>query len=308
MKQLYFIEFRAMGCQVSVHLETDADGRGILRHLPVTVEAIEARLSRFRPDSELMQLNRRAGEWSRASEILFENIQAAKHAALLTDGLFNPLVLPAVLSNGYDRSFEQISMPQPAENIPAADWRAIELKLATREIRIPFNSALDLGGIAKGWTASKLADGLAKCGACLVNIGGDMAARGAPDGLPGWQVDVSDPFNDAPLISLWLTDTSIVTSGVDFRRWKTQGGLTRSHIVDPRTRHSVETDVLTATIVHPHAPIAEAYAKAVMLRGAEAGLNWLNRQWHAAGLVIQHDGKTLATSNFAQSLHERLLS
>ncbi len=308
MRQLYFIEFRAMGCQVNVQIETEADGNTILRQLPFQVEAIEARLSRFRPDSELMQLNRHAGEWTRASEILFENVQAAQHAARLTDGLFNPLVLPAMLANGYDRSFEQITMPHKAENIPASDWRDIELKLATHEIRIPAHSALDLGGIAKGWTAARLADDLAKSGSCLVNMGGDMAARGAPDGLPGWEVEVSDPFSDTSLVSLWLTDTTIATSGVDFRRWEVQEGRTQYHVVDPRTGYSVETDVLTATVAHPHAPTAEAYVKAIMLRGAEAGLNWLNQQWHAAGLVIQHDGKVLATSNFAQLLNERLLS
>ncbi len=297
-----------MGCQINAQIETETDGNTILRQLPFEIEAIEARLSRFRPNSELMQLNRRAGEWIDASEILFENVQAAKHAARLTDGLFNPLVLPAMLANGYDRSFEQITMPHTVENIPAADWRGIELKLATREIRIPVNSALDLGGIAKGWTAARLADDLAKSGSCLVNVGGDIAARGAPDGLPGWQVEVSDPFSDVPLVSLWLKDSTIVTSGVDFRRWETQEGQTQHHIVDPRTGHSGETDVLTATVIHAHAPTAEAYAKAIMLRGAEEGLNWLNQQWYATGLVIQHDGKVLTTSNFAQSLNERLIS
>jgi len=308
MKQLHFIEFRAMGCQVNAQIETEADGNTILRQLPFEVEAIETRLSRFRPDSELMRLNQRAGEWVRVSEILFENLQAAKHAARLTDGLFNPLVLPAMLANGYDRSFEQITVPHTGKNIPAADWRGIELRLPTREIRIPANSALDLGGIAKGWTAARLANDLAKSGACLVNMGGDIAVRGAPDGLPGWQIEVSDPFSNTALVSLWLTDTTIVTSGVDFRHWEVQEGQTQRHIVDPRTGHSVDTDVLTATVVHPHAPTAEAYAKAIMLRGAEAGLNWLNQQWHAAGLVVQHDGKVLTTSNFAQLFNERLLS
>jgi len=66
--------------------------------------------------------------------------------------------------------------------------------------------------------------------------------------------------------------------------------------------------VLTATVIHAHAPTAEAYAKAIMLRGAEEGLNWLNQQWYATGLVIQHDGKVLTTSNFAQSLNESLIS
>lgn len=297
-----------MGCQVNVQLETEANGDTLLRRLPSELEAIEARLSRFRPDSELMQLNRRAGEWIAVSEILFENVQAAKHAARLTGGLFNPLVLPAMLANGYDRSFEQITMPHTSENIPAADWHGIELRLPTREIRIPVHSALDLGGIAKGWTAARVADDLAKNGPCLVNMGGDMAVRGAPDGLPGWQIEVSDPFTDTALVSLWLTDTAIVTSGVDFRHWETREGQTQHHIVDPRTGYCADTDVLSATVIHPYAPTAEAYAKAIILRGAEAGLNWLNQQWHAAGLVIQHDGKVITTSNVAQLLNERLLS
>jgi thiamine biosynthesis lipoprotein ApbE len=65
---------------------------------------------------------------------------------------------------------------------------------------------------------------------------------------------------------------------------------------------------MNVTVIHPHAPTAEAYAKAIMLRGAEDGLHWLNQQWHAAGLVTQQDGKVLSTSNFAQFVSERLVS
>lgn len=233
MKQLYMIEFRAMGCTVSVQIETEDDGKAILRQLPVEVEAIEACLSRFRPNSELMNLNRQAGKWVTTSEILFENIRAAKHAARLTDGLFNPLVLPAMLANGYDRSFEHISLPHTAKHVPAADWRGIELRVQTRELCIPVNSALDLGGIAKGWTATRLADKLAPHGVCLVNMGGDMVARGMPEGSQGWQVEISDPFGNGSLVNLWLSDTAIVTSGIDVRRWQTQENQSQSHIVDP---------------------------------------------------------------------------
>ncbi len=308
MSPLYMIEFRAMGCQVNVQLQTEADGNALLQQLPNEFELIEACLSRFRPDSELMQVNRQAGEWLPASEVLFKNVQAAKQAALLTDGLFNPLVLPAMLANGYDRSFEEIGTPVVPKNVPAADWHTIELRPSTHEVRIPGNSALDLGGIAKGWTAAKVANDLAQYGHCLVNIGGDMVARGAPNGLPGWEIEVGDPFSDESLLSLWLTDNTIATSGVDFRRWSTPDGQPQSHIVDPRTGCSVQTDVLSATVVHPHAPTAEVFAKAVILRGAEAGLNWLNQQWNAAGLVVQHDGAVLTTSSFSQLFNERLLS
>ncbi len=305
---LYAMTFRAMGCQIHAQLEAGVEGHAVLSQLPAKVEAMEARLSRFRPDSELMQLNKRAGEWVKVSTTLLEVIQAAKHAAQLTNGLFNPLVLPAMLANGYDRSFEQIALPLTTAHVPAGDWQGIELRRSAREVRIPPSSALDLGGIAKGWAAEKLADELAQTGACLVNMGGDMVARGAPQGWQGWQVEVSDPFNDAPLVSLWLKDTAIATSGSDFRQWATQAGKTYHHIVNPQTGCPAATNVLMASVVHPHAPTAEAYAKAVILQGAEAGLSWLSQQWHAEGLVVQDDGKVLATANFVLSHNERLSS
>ena len=46
----------------------------------------------------------------------------------------------------------------------------------------------DLGGIGKGWAADQIAAQLAPFGPCLVDFGGDIAARGKP-----WSVDVAEP-------------------------------------------------------------------------------------------------------------------
>jgi thiamine biosynthesis lipoprotein ApbE len=59
---IHLIEFRAMGCQVSVQLEADERGADVLRNLPQRFATIEATLTRFDPNSELMRLNARAGE------------------------------------------------------------------------------------------------------------------------------------------------------------------------------------------------------------------------------------------------------
>lgn len=298
MKPVHLISFRAMGCGITVQLETELNGQSLLNTLPAQVEAVEAALSRFRPQSELMLLNRQAGSWVAVSPVLFENISVAKQAARQTEGWFNPLVLPALIASGYDRSFTDIRSPRTLEPVPAGDWQAIELRSAAREVRIPTGSALDLGGIAKGWVAMKLANDLAPYGPCLVNLGGDMVARGAPHGLPGWQINVEDPHRSKTLVSLWLRDASLVTSGVDYRRWFSADGKMRHHIVNPYSGMPAETDVYTVTIQHANAPTAEAYAKAVLLRGGEQGLNWLQSQWNAAGMVVRLDGAVLVTPQF----------
>lgn len=308
MKRVYFHAWRALGCDITAQLETDADGYALLSALPARVETFEARLSRFRADSELMTLNAHAGQWLAVSEVLFDNVHAAKQAARLTGGLFNPLALNAMLAAGYDRDFAGIDRPAIGASAPLPDWRGIALRPATGEVRLPPNAALDLGGIAKGWIAARLADELAANGPCLVNIGGDMVGRGAPQGLPGWEVCVEDPFDQRPLAALWLRDAGLVTSGIDFRRWTAAGGAQCHHIIDPRTGGCAETDVWTVTVCHSLAPTAEAYAKAVLLLGARAGLDWLQSQWNAAGLVARRDGAVLATARFVDFIHERAAS
>jgi thiamine biosynthesis lipoprotein len=294
----YHITFRAMGCKVALQLQTRADGEAVLRRVPGQVEALEARLSRFRPESELSRLNRQAGKWVEVSHVLFANVSEARAAAQLTNGLFNPLVLPALRASGYDRSFEMLSQPNVQPAVPVPDWRTIDLDEMLQRVRLPPHSALDLGGIAKGRTAGLIADELSVYGAALVDMGGDIAARGAPEDLPGWLIDVPMPGSDNVVTTVALKDTNIMTSGSDYRRWHTRHGQVYHHIIDPNTGRPAHSDVLSATVIDPHAPTAEASAKAVLLLGSDAGLRWLDEQPGAAGLVIREDGSVSATPRF----------
>ena len=60
------------------------------------MRAWEDRLSRFKPESELCALNNSAGTWLEVSEILFDVLSQALHAAAATDGLFDPTMLDAL--------------------------------------------------------------------------------------------------------------------------------------------------------------------------------------------------------------------
>ena len=298
MNQLYYFAFRAMGCTVEVQLETADDGSALLAALSAQFERLEAQLSRFRQESDLMQLNGRAGHWTAVSDVLYENIAAAKQAARLTNGLYNPLVLPALIASGYDRSFENIGTAQPGKVGTVGNWLDIRLRRQSREVLLPAGSALDLGGIAKGWTAERVAEQLSAHGSCLINIGGDIAVHGAPRGGDYWRITIADPDGDTPLCELALRDRAVVTSGIDYRRWQSADGQPRHHIIDPRTGEPAITDVRSVSIIHPYAPTAEAYAKAVLLLGSQSGLEWLNQQWDTAGMLVCTDGTVLATSNW----------
>lgn len=295
---MYYIEFRAMGCKVEVQLETEGDGYALLNTLPSQLEAYEAILSRFREDSELLHLNRNTGRWVTVSDTLFQVVQQAKHGARRTYGLYNPLILKQMVANGYAHSFEKVDRLISQATQPAQNWQSIGINLETQEVYLPVDCAMDLGGIAKGWVSAEIARQLGQHGACLVNIGGDITMTNAPSGQAGWEIEIDDPFTGNVLTSFHLTNTTIITSGIDYRQWTTSDGVNKHHIIDPRTGYPADTDILTVTIIHPHAPSAEVFAKAVLLVNSQAGLEWLHQQWRTKALVIRQDGCVMATTNF----------
>jgi thiamine biosynthesis lipoprotein len=297
--QTYAITFRAMGCQANVWLETARDGALILQQVPGWIEAIEASLSRFRPDSELSHLNARTEQWENVSATMYAAVSEARRAARVTDGLVTPLVLPALLAAGYDRSFDTLhddpsltASPHdadPPSNVGSlSQWDAIQLDAHGPRVWLP--GPVDLGGTAKGWATKVIADQLAEYGPCLVDLGGDIVGRGKP-----WPVQVHDPFQpDTPFATFALADQAVATSGTDFRRW----GAGKHHIIDPRSAMPATTDLMSVTVIHPDAVLADAFAKAVLLQGSFDGLAWLAQQPDAAALAFDHEGRVLATENF----------
>jgi thiamine biosynthesis lipoprotein len=275
----FTIEFRAMGSHIQAWLAvpkaTDAD---ILNQLPLWFESWEARFSRFRASSELCRLNQEAGQWVSVSAEMGEVIALALKSAQMTDGLFNPLILPAVEAAGYDHDFTGVDYQPGVKRsampgaVAVADWYMIEWDAKRQRVRLPVFARIDLGGIVKGWAAQRTADRLQHYGACLVDAAGDMAAFGAPDDSGGWQVGIApqaDPDSDLEMAryTVNLSDAGIATSGVDYRHWL-QNGQPMHHLIDPRTGQPTANDILTATVIASDTIQAEALAKATLISGS----------------------------------------
>ncbi len=265
----FSLQFKAMGSQMQVWLNapTEADAR-ILAGVPDWFESWESRLSRFRPTSELSALNARAGDWLSASSVLYEVVEEARDAAEATDGVFNPLILNALEAVGYDHSFDPAQTadqrPLSAEAVTVPAWQSIELDEAKQAIRLPAGARIDLGGIAKGWAAQQAADRLAMYGACLVDAGGDLVARGSPDASGGWIIRVPTLDESDDLFRLLLVDEAAATSGTDYRQWQRDGKLMH-HLIDPRTGRPSESSIARSTVIAREATDAVVWAKVSLI-------------------------------------------
>lgn len=294
-----------MSCEMSAVIDRDEQFMaGQLAQVPTWFAEWERHLSRFRVDSELCRLNRSHGQPFAVSEILWETVQTALLAAEWTGGLVTPTVLGALEATGYDQSFELIKAREGVGRIATlksvGDWREISCEAASRTICLPENGRVDLGGIVKGWAATKTAQRLGVYAPALVDAGGDIAVSGSRRDGSAWPVGIADPSGSI-VETLMLMDGAVATSGWDYRCWQ-QGTARQHHIIDPRSGHPANTDVLTATIVAPHAWQAEAAAKAVLILGSRTGLHWLVEHPELAGLLICENGRLLRTQSLGTHL------
>src|SRR5664279_5310542 len=162
--------------------------------------ALDLACSRFRPDSELMALDARAGQPTTVSALLAGAVRAALRGAALTDGLVDPTVGRAMETIGYDRDFA--SVPAHGHGIRVTvshvpQWQQIQLDESTNMLTVPAGVRLDLGATAKAWAADWSAEGIAHVIGCgvLVSLGGDIAVAGeVPVG--GWSIRVQDITGD----------------------------------------------------------------------------------------------------------------
>jgi FAD:protein FMN transferase len=243
--------FHAMGTEIELLVDSDAAARE-LAAAEADFHRLEALFTRFRGDSELMQLNR-AGTLD-ASPDLVRVVELALDARERTEGRFDPTVHDAVVAAGYDRNFAELAdgalgEPRSGGGDVHVNRNRIELQPGVR---------LDLGGIGKGYAAERAAELLALAGPCLVNAGGDIAVRGG-----AWLVGVDDT-------TLELSRGGMATSGRDRRRWL-RGGREQHHLIDPRTGAPAQTELLRVTVVAADAVEAEVQAKNVFLGGPTDG-------------------------------------
>ncbi len=307
--------FRAMGSQIVLWLDCGdaAQAAAAFAQAEALFADNEHALSRFLPDSELMQLNARNGQWVVVSDLLWREVTLALEMARQTNGRFDPTLLNALAQAGYDQSFELIGSGSNGRWLESdmlfGRWAEIKLDKNYRAVRLPAGVQLDLGGIAKGDTAQQALALLKPVGPCLVDAGGDLVAGAAPVGFPGWPValgrpGVSDFDETDDLATFWLADGALATSGVDYRSWVQAGRLVH-HLIDPRTGQPADTDVLTATVLAHDSTVAEAWATATLISGADAGIDSL-LDFDMAGLVVGRDGRILATPRMDQLLQGEL--
>ena len=158
---------------------------------------------------------------------------------------------------------------------------------------------IDLGGIAKGYIADRMAEYLRGEGvtSAIIDLGGNLYCLGTKPGGQLFQVGIQYPYEDRQTVigSLPAEDLSVVTSGV-YERCFTVDGKLYHHILDTTTGYPVENDLLSVTIISDASVDGDALSTSCFALGMEAGMSLIENLEGVEAIFITNDFATHITS------------
>jgi thiamine biosynthesis lipoprotein len=242
------------------------------------LERINRQMSVYRRDSEISRFNEsRETAWFPLSEDTAAVMETAIAVSRKTGGAFDVTVGPLVNLWGFGPEKAGKVFPDE-EAVSRARKRTGFRKLSLRRHppalrkRSP-GVVCDLSGIAKGYAVDEIAAYFNRQGFSryLVEIGGEIRARGVNErGLP-WQVGIEMPDRSGRIQRIvTLREGAMATSG-DYRRFFEKDGIRYAHAIDPRTGKPVRHALASVTVIHASCCYADAMATAIQVLGPEAG-------------------------------------
>lgn len=291
------VTFRALGTSVFVAVR-DPDDLARARRLATRVLGdVDQVCSRFRPDSDLCQVNARPGQWVAVDPLLVAGVEVALDAARTTGGLVHPLLGRPLVTLGYDRDFGALvetGETPPSGPVDTTAWERVDLDPAGA-VRIPAGTALDLGATGKSWAADLVATAYEEHlrASAVVSVGGDL--RVALPGGGSWPVAVAERPGAEPDTLVALDGGGLATSSTQVRRWW-RGGVQRHHVLDPRTGGPAHEVWRTVSATGPTCAAANTASTAAIVLGHDAP-GWLVAHDVTARLVGA-DGRVLTVGGW----------
>jgi thiamine biosynthesis lipoprotein len=287
----------AMACDFDIYL--NAGQHAASTEIAVSaldlVDELEAQMTVYRSDSEVLSINRRAGERAVVVEArLFELLVRAVELYHMTGGAFD--ITSGPLSKAWGFFKREGRFPSPEEVATAKSrvgTEGIELDADSRTVRFMRpDLEINLNAIGKGYALDRCAELLVERGVENFLIHGGRSSilgRGsralADSQGRGWLVAVKHPFRaDETMLELWLHNRALGTSGAGNQFFHFEGKR-YGHIIDPRTGWPAD-QVLSATVLAPDAATADALATAFFVMGVDESIRYCDAHPKLAAIFV----------------------
>lgn len=258
---------------------------------------VNTSLSTYIPNSDISRINK--GEKEVKVDALFKEVfQKSERIFKETDGYFDPTVGDLVNAWGFgpEKPLNDLDSAKVAELMTFVGFNKVKINndLVVKEYDETY---FDFNSIAKGYGIDVVGRFLESKGIknYLVEIGGEIRARGTKPDSQLWTVQLDNPNTDGTRTAytlLQLTDKSMASSG-NYRKFRiTEEGQKYVHTINPKTGYATESNLLAATVIaNLDCADVDAYATAFMAMGLEKTKEFLKSKPKLEVILIYADKK-----------------
>lgn len=253
-----------------------------------TIRSYENLFSKTLPGSDIYRINNANGKPVNVSAETIELIKLGIYYGDISNGVFDITIAP--VSDLWNFQSEDPTIPasnEIAEALSHVDYHniLIDYDNGTVQLLDP-KSAIDLGGIAKGYIADKIKESLVDKGikSAIINLGGNVLTIGQKPSknifstkYSPFEIAVQKPFssqNDIYTV-VDINDSSVVTSG-SYERYFIKDDVLYHHILDTNTGYPVETDLSGITVLSPKSVDGDALSTICFCLGKEKAREFIN--------------------------------
>ena len=301
----------ALGTSYNVRYFDTAPSERVSDSIDAVFLRMNQSMSTYWPNAIISKVNRDEPVTTDAD---FKKVfQTAKNIWQQTDGYFDPTVGALVNAYGFGpaKSLEQIDQATIDSLLKITGFDKVSLLPDGTIKKTHKNSYLDFNAIAKGYAVDALASMLQSLGYTqfLVEVGGELFASGLhPEKEKPWRVAIDHPKQDTArtfIATLPLQNQGLASSG-NYRKFRMDAsGKRYVHTVNPKTGETVQSNVLSTSVLAPSTMLADAYATALMAMPYEQGktlisnLSAIEAMWV---LAVNDSVQVVATPGFTYDL------
>lgn len=269
---------------VSVDFDVSLDLDALRSDLAAAVQQVDMQMSPWKPDSDLVRLNRAdVDTWVALPLEMLEVLTCAMDIHRLSAGAFDPCVGALVDAWGFGAARDApdaVAINAARQAAPLTMREVLEFELSAGRARKRTPLQLDLCGIAKGYAVDRMTAVLQQHGVrhALVALDGELRAVGSQASGAPWAVAIESPEAGRRAVRsvVELQDLAVATSG-DYRNYLEVGDARLAHTMDARRAAPVNNAVASVTVLARTCMQADAWATALLVAGPGEGLAMAQR-------------------------------
>lgn len=262
------------------------------------INRLDTLLSTGSADSEVSKINQ--GLETNLSEDTTYLLSRSLELYDSTDHVFNIAVYPLMEAWGFTSGNYRVPDQSTLDDLLTyTDVSKINFNQKAASVDFDMEGMkVDLGGIAKGYTSTRIMDIYKACGVTsgLVNLGGNVQVLGAKTDGGAWRIGIQDPQDsESYLGALSIVDKAVITSG-GYERYFEQDGKTYHHIIDPATGYPAENGLISVTIVSVDGTLADGLSTSLFIMGKDKAIDYWQAHSDEFDMILMDDARSLYVS------------